>query len=518
MLDRPHLSQNSSMDEDRLNKIEARLAAIEQRLGLERPLPRPLPPIPKVPSSLQLWLKENWLSAIGILLVILAGTWFIGYANQWMGEAARVYSCLAAGSAVYLYGFVLLKKEAVKGQILLLLGEAVIFMSLYAGYEWYALLPENGVFLLLFATAAITAGIGVFYNFAGLSFASVIAASVIPFLIGKHTPLFVINYVLLIDLAALFMYLTRSWETVFLAAWVATLYYSFSFFEIDRGLVSLYAALFYLLFFLPSAFFAIKKQSGAFILLTSTFALIAWMTLFVPFQWDYLAYSAAALLSLYICCKWENNYTIGSILVFNAMTFILMTVNSTNWPDIISYMIPIALAIGVARFAFQAPVAASGLAFFFLIPLALLYDKWPGILYAPFNSVDFATLVTAAGSLAASAWIVYPMQPGRLQRAVSAGLGVLTGLSLMALIWNICHQTLANSYAARGTALVLYIIAAEGLILKKLRLAGMALIVFVLGRLFLVELWEMPIVIRILTFVATGLLLIGTAWIDKKSR
>lgn len=231
-----------------------------------------------------------------------------------------------------------------------------------------------------------------------------------------------INAVVLIDLAALALYLAYNLGWVFLAAWAATLYVSYSFFDIpNSNLVSFYVAFFYLLFFLPTAYFSLKNKSGALILLTTTFALILWMTLFVPYQWDYPVFSAAALLSLYFCylCvkNWERNpnYWTGSIFVFNAMTFFLMVVNSTIWPDIISYLITITCGIAVARFAFKAPLAATGLAFFFLIPLGLYYDKYA-------HGIDKATLYIAPAALFASAAILYAPRAGRFQRAMAISL------------------------------------------------------------------------------------------------
>ena len=71
---------------------------------------------------------------------------------------------------------------------------------------------------------------------------------------------------------------------------------------------------------------------------------------------------------------------------------------------------------------------------------------------------------------------------------------------------------------------MIYVIAGEALIyignvkqFKNLRYGGMLIIILVILRLFLDEIWMMPIIIRIITFIVTGFLLIGTAWFDKKS-
>lgn len=521
--------------EDRLNKIEERLSAIEKRLGLYMPLKTP-PPIPKTETPVNHWLKDNWLTAIGIFLVILSGSWFIGYAfaNNWIGETARILLCIAAGAAVYIYGLAILKKQEDKGQIFLLLGGAVIMMSLYAGYQLYAILPALAVFALMAAVCAITTAIGLIYNLEGLSFASVIAAFIIPYLFRNNT-IFLMSYVLLIDIAALLMLITKGWRAVFHAAWIGTLFYGFWFFQIGKKISSLFIAIFYLLFFLPSALSACSSKKGNFILFTSTLALIAWIAFFVPLKWQIASYSAAALLSLYFCYiyskSWEpgKEYRTGTIFGFNAMAFILMAINSTEWPDIISYSIPIVIAMAVARYFFHSPTAVLRLPFFFIIPLALFLDRFPEILYSLYHHVDFATLCILASSFPIASWIVYNTEvaaaQSKFQKGVLVCLGVLSGLFYMALIWNICHQAIANDSIARGTALVIDIIAAEILIymgnlkrLVSLRYGGIAIIVFVLCRLFLVEIWEMPVVIRTITFVATGLLLIATAWFDKRSK
>lgn len=550
--------------DDRLKKIEDRLAALEKRLGSDSPLVKSSTPAPiqeqpitsREPSGLSLWLKENWLMSIGVFLVILAGGWFVGYAftNDWIGETGRIVLSSVAGLLVYLWGLKTLKKNPRVGQALIILGEAVLMLSLYAGYQLYALLPAATAFSMMVAIAAFTTVISVINSLEGLGLASVIAAMIIPFLFNEDHPnyTFLMSYVLLIDIAALLMLLRRGWGKVFHAAWLGTLVYSFSLYYAD--LTNLFIVTFYLLFFLPAALSAcgmIDKKlpfKGALILISSLFALIFWVEYYVAFKWSLTFYSAAALLSFcfsYLMAKnWDRihskhttlKYMLGIIFGINVMTFILMANSAINLTydiniQIIGNSIATLIAVAVALYVLQAPAAAIGVAFYALVPVVMLAGRYPGILYAPINSLDFVTLCVTPLSFGLACLILYKTKISKvsaelssLHRLVYVCLGILTGIFFMRLIWNLCHNSIETASIARGVALVIYILIAEALIylgnlkqLKNLRLGGIAIIIFVIWRLLFKEVWEMPIIIRTITFVVTGVLLIGTAWFDKRS-
>ena len=489
-------------------------------------------------------------------MVLLAGSWFIGYAfsNKWLGNTTRILLSLVAGFAIYAQGISILKKRSKAGQTLILLGEAILILALFAGYQLYALFPASVAFALMVIVTGMTVLIALFCNLENLALGSIVATMIIPFFIygDGSKSLFLISYILLIDIASLLMLMIRGWGKTFQVAWLGTLISSILlYFMSNNEIVYFFIAIFYLIFFLPAAYAACGKidiklpLNGILILISSTLALIIWIEGLLPFKWSVSYYSIFALLSIYFSYamvkNWDDlhknrtalKFVFGTIFSLNAMIFFSMatasiTQNNDLSIQIISYFIQTLLAMGIASFVFSAPTATIGLFFYFLIPADLLLAKYPDILYTPFYTWDFAAICTATLFFPIAYWILHktPIPPNLfdLHKLISAILGIFTGLFLMSLIWNICHNIIPNTNVARSIALMIYVIAGEALIyignvkqFKNLRYGGMLIIILVILRLFLDEIWMMPIIIRIITFIVTGFLLIGTAWFDKKS-
>lgn len=569
--------QNRYMEdlENRLKKIEDRLNHLEQVLQnsstsraqsqeiqiptpSKKSLPPPLPPRTSTPSPLLAWLKDNWMIAIGIFLVLLAMGWFVSYAfvNGWISEQARILFTFTAGLGLYISGSLILQRNEKAAQALIVLGQTVVMIAFFAGYQIYDLFSASTAFGIMTAFVFLTAVIAIRKELPGLGFAAVANAMIIPLLIntGQPTYLFLFAYILLIDAVALYMFTQQGWGLPFYLAWIATFLYTiFSFPTYPTSELLLFLPIFYFLFFTPAAIYTStvserKIPYGAiFLLSTTTIALIAWIEIFVPVgNWTFTWYLVAMMVSFFFDSRmaafWEHlhkdlprvKYVLAAILLYSGMGYMLLT---TEWiPVDFSYDYKIALyflecftAIGVANFYFNASFAAAGLSVFFLIPLVLMGGNYPEILYVSFFSSQFMMLAIATISFGGAAWILakvpnHPVFPD-IMRFCIGFLSICAGILGMNVIWNISHNLFLNANLARGIALVAYIIAAEMLIymghakqMKPLRWAGIAIIIFVVVRLLHEEVWQMPIVIRTVTFIITGALLIGTAFFDKKYR
>lgn len=503
-----------------------------------------------------LWLKENWLTAIGIFFVLTASSWFIGYAvvNEWIGEKARVFICMASGLGIYIWGFFHLRKDLKQGQILAVLGKAIFILALYGGYHWYALFSPFVTFSLMAFSSFVTAFIALQKNLEGLGFASIFASMILPILIfgSKSDASFVMNYVLLMDCAALGMLLIKGWARTFTFAWISTIAYSFvlqTIYLYNEKLVYLFIALFYLVFFLPialSACRAIKREINnkisLFILMTTNLFLVFSVQFFCKEYWDTFFYSSASLLSLggsyLLVSKWDKSTSdlkfkraISFIFSFTALFFALLVINSLNLSieiKAIAYFALGLISMGVSYIFLKSEDAPLQLSLFLFIPLYFVLEDLRNILSAPIYSLDFALLMTACVSFPSAAWIVsrLKVRDDFLEYQVGAlrTFAILTLLLSMVLIWNVCYNVTPNESIGRGAALILYTCMAEGFIyignlkqIKELRVSAFAIIIFVICRLYFKEIEAMPVLIRIVTFVITGFLLIATAWLDKKT-
>lgn len=544
--------------DEQLKKIEERLNVIETKLGIglvKKEVHRPVYSPPQEPQNdssgfFSSWLKENYLAAIGIFLVLLAGGWFLSYAfvNHWINESMRVFMGLTIGIASYAGGILLLEKYSKGAQIVITLGAGLCLLSLFAGFQLYHIFPLPYTFAAMMALAAFTAWLAIKKDLQPLASLSIFMAMIIPFLVQTDKPhyIFLINYALLIDIAALAMFVWRKWNSPLYIAWVATYCYSSVFYIIPHTeLIALYIAAFYLLFFLPAAILACKNSRGTFLLLTTALAFISWQQNFVPPYLSNILYGAAIALSfsfgyrLSRSTDWPlSKYRLAAIFAFNGMLFLfMMSVPPFPQEDAafnttaILLLLEATLAVGLGRFIFQSPKLSAGFALYLIIPLFMLLTRYENILSAPFLSLDFALLCMAIGSCATNAWIFSDAQfTGQFTKQYAQKnlvfnvLATLTIIFLMSLIWNIC-QIIPMESAARALALLIYIVAGETLIyfshlkqLENARLAGVGILIFAMSYLLLKEAWEMPIGLRIVTFVIAGALLIGTAFFDKKCK
>lgn len=533
--------------------IEKRLQAIEERLSfLEKQLSSrsTLPPLPRTPpkeekeSAFSLWFKKNWLIIVGLLLITWAVGWFVNYAfaNNWIGEKARVIIGLVLGLLVYLSGIWFLNSKPRGGQTLITLGLTLAIISLFAAHQFYHFLPASYTLAAMLAFVVATALIAILKNLEMLGSLSVLTAMVIPLLTHTDRPNFILllSYVLAIDLFALALFIIRGWGWTFHIAWVATLGHAFFMDDIkNKGATSFFTAAFYLLFFIPAVLSmngTLKQKvpfKGTLIGIVTSLFFFYWVEGNVFPQWRLIYYLVAALISgifgYALARKWDNlkdeptKSSLATVLTFNVF-FLILGIND-HLPAIganirLLYVLTECLAaILFARYLFKAPALVKGVSFFLILPLVALINYEP-ILYAPFLSINFAILCLAVITFLTAAWQLSETHPSSHWTQF---VWVLAGGFIMALIWNICHNILPSANIARGVALVLYSIAAEVLIyighlkqLQPIRLGGIGILIFVIGRLVFKEIWLMPIVVRTITFVVIGLLLIGTAFFDRK--
>jgi uncharacterized membrane protein len=103
-------------------------------------------------------------------------------------------------------------------------------------------------------------------------------------------------------------------------------------------------------------------------------------------------------------------------------------------------------------------------------------------------------------------------------------LFVTAGIYSVAYLWSVSHTLLVGE---KAVTLALFIYTLVGLFLYRyghsvkkveLRHAGQVLLAFVVLRLLLIDVWEMDLLWRIVTFLGIGILFIGTAILEKQKK
>src|SRR5207245_191924 len=121
-------------------------------------LPPPPPPAQPRPE-LEALIGGNWLLKIGILAIVLGALYFLKYAfdNQWIGNTGRVLIGVFAGIGL-LYGSEVFRKKdyTLYGQALAAGGISILYLSIYAAFNFYSLIAQVPALLFMALVTAVS--------------------------------------------------------------------------------------------------------------------------------------------------------------------------------------------------------------------------------------------------------------------------------------------------------------------------------------------------------------------------
>jgi uncharacterized membrane protein len=278
-----------------LSELTARVYRIEHKLGLEpefgeqaraavAPPPAPLksnaiiavskktePPLPpwipnrvKAPSprepetDLESRIGSHWLNRIGIAAVLIGVSYFLKFAfdNNWIGPAGRVTIGLIAGVAVVVWS----ERFRAKGYSafsysLKAVGIGALYLSLWAAFQVYSLIPSGAAFFMMLAVTAATVAMAWSQDAQLLAAFALIGGFSTPVLLstGQNRELALFGYVALLDLGTLFLIVFKPWRRLLVMSFAGTLllyvgWYSTFYSRSQLGLTLAFATLFFAIF------------------------------------------------------------------------------------------------------------------------------------------------------------------------------------------------------------------------------------------------------------------------------
>ena len=202
------------------------------------PPPPPMPHIPPRPAmsasppaeeiDLESRIGSHWLNRIGIAAVLIGVSYFLKYAfdNNWIGPAGRVTIGLVAGIAVVLWS----ERFRTHGyQIfsysLKAVGIGVMYLSLWAAFHVYALIPSAVAFIAMLVVTGSTAALAITQNAEILAAFALTGGFSTPLLLstGQNKELQLFSYVALLDVAAVVMVARKPWRRLLVLAYIGTL-------------------------------------------------------------------------------------------------------------------------------------------------------------------------------------------------------------------------------------------------------------------------------------------------------
>ncbi len=224
---------------ERFQKLEARLEKIEAASGIvtdktEAPkyiklketavLPasgaRPAPAgKPAQKQDLESTIGLVWLNRIGVVALLLGATFFLKYAfdNHWIGETARVLMGLAAGLGLITGSEIARKKKYdTMSQGLHGAGVGILYLSVYAAFGFYHLIPALAAFAFLTVITLYCGFWSVKADWRSSAIIGIAGGFLTPFLIGtgNASTVLLLAYIALLDLGVLYISFYRGWRVL----------------------------------------------------------------------------------------------------------------------------------------------------------------------------------------------------------------------------------------------------------------------------------------------------------------
>jgi uncharacterized membrane protein len=197
-------------------------------------LPLPIPPHPTAAGAppsvpdLESRIGSHWLNRIGIAAVLIGISYFLKFAfeNNWIGAGGRVTIGLIAGIAMVLWS----ERFRVKGYeafsySLKAVGIGALYLSLWAAFHLYSLIPNGAAFVMMLVVTASAAALSLAQDAQILAAFALIGGFSTPLLLstGVNRQVALFSYVAVLDLATLVLVTFKPWRRLLVMSYGGTL-------------------------------------------------------------------------------------------------------------------------------------------------------------------------------------------------------------------------------------------------------------------------------------------------------
>jgi len=503
------------------------------------------PTEPDVFSRFGDWLKENWLLKLGALLLIIGFGWLTSYAflNNWIGPVGRISLGLIFGAVVMIFGWIRMNKYPRQGGVFLVLGSTVILLTIFAAREVYGFFTQISALVVMFLSCAFVAISSVKYNSTALALSSLILASVAPLLTAAQTnnPFNLFAYLFVVCLGAVWIVALTGKRVLTTASviiiWIYSLGYLDSYITSELSLTLLLIYAFCSLFFITNLLGIIKNSDKKYALDLITAALnglllLAWIVQVAPTEWQSL-----------IIATWMLVFAVGAFLAFkltgekkafiiHAATAVIFLGTATaaelqGSSLTIAYTIEAFILTVLTHYFTHDSSLTKRVSMIYLIPIILSVQSIDAVVWSSgvIHRDFFVLLVLMLSLLFTSLWVLADSEKKDTDGNMASAWLIGASIYLYILIWQSTHAAIDNGDTATMISLIIYTL--FGLFIYfygKLhdhhlaRRYGGILLGLVIARLFLVDIWNMELVGKIITFFLVGGLLMSTAFIGKDKK
>jgi uncharacterized membrane protein len=210
-------------------------AAVPSPVSSQRPAPLPPPPpragigaSVKSQADLESRIGSHWLNRIGIAALLVGVSYFLKFAfdNNWIGPAGQISIGLVAGIAIVIWSERFRAKNyKAFSYSLKAVGIGTLYLSLWAAFHVYSLIPSSVAFAMMLAVTAATSVMALSQDAQILAAFALVGAFSTPVLLstGENREVALFTYVAILDIATLVLVAFRPWRRLLVMSYVGTL-------------------------------------------------------------------------------------------------------------------------------------------------------------------------------------------------------------------------------------------------------------------------------------------------------
>lgn len=510
-------------------------------------------PIPGTaePSAIEnffAWCKEDLMVKIGALLLILAFGWFVSYAiaSAWIGQVGQITIGLLAGVFFLVLGTWRINTHPHQGGIFIVLGSTIVLLVSFVAREFYGLFNDTTTVLVTFLSVAFVAFVSVKYDREKLSYAGLILASVAPLFAGAQfiaSPVELFTYLLIITAGSLWVVFVSGWTKIILISLVVTYIYSISYIidfnsSTNKDTVLIYSFIFVSIYFIANLVSLLRRRIDVkkhlsvhvFTALFTAVFLFTWIEYAMSPEWKSLMYVSWAVIFA-LGTYFVYSYTANTVAfyLYGAVSVALIgiaTASELNGPVLVlAYFFEICVILFAAGKLRVKTQTLANLSLLLGIPVLLSLESLTTRSWRyEIPTEDFAVLSVAMFVTLVTGLYLHRKNTETQQGYVSnvSGIAFITAIGFaVSLVWLMLHALLASDTATMMSLFVYTLFGITMFVLgttnnqKFVKIVGIVFVSGVVARLLLVEVWDMALVGRIITFLVVGIMLISTAFISK---
>jgi len=222
--------------------------------------------------SLESRIGSQWFNRIGILAVLIAMAWFLKLAidNHWIGPLGRVLIGLVAGAGLIAWSERFRNRGyAVFSYSLKAVGSGILYLSLWAAFSLFHLMPSGAAFVAMILVTAFNGFMAWVQDAELLALYAIVGGFGTPLLLstGENHEVALLSYILLLDVAVLVLVGLRPWSRLLFGAYAGTAlilggwwigYYT----EAQFGRTAFFVCCFFLIFAFAPRLVRVKDEEG----------------------------------------------------------------------------------------------------------------------------------------------------------------------------------------------------------------------------------------------------------------